>query len=160
MNISKNGIDVIHYFEGCKLTSYPDPGSHDGKPWTIGWGHTGPEVVKGLSWTQQIADKVFLEDIKKFEVGIITMCNVPLAQGHFDALVSLAYNIGLGNFKKSTLLKKLNASDYTGASLEFSRWNKNNNKVMLGLVRRRVAEECLFNGESSNLAISKALSFS
>nr|WP_305121666.1 lysozyme [Aeromonas sp. SG16] len=134
--------------------SYPDPGSCDGHPWTIGWGHTGPEVREGVIWTQEKADEVFLDDIKRFEAGVIAMINVPLAQGHFDALVSLAYNIGLGNLKKSTLLKKLNASDYNGASLEFSRWNKNGNKVMRGLVRRRAAEECLFNGASAEIAIS------
>ncbi|WP_421216624.1 lysozyme [Aeromonas jandaei] len=159
MVTSNNGIEVMHFFESCKLNSYPDPGSKDGRPWTIGWGHTGPEVVMGLSWTQKMADDTFRKDLEYFEQGILSMVKVPLAQGHFDALVSFAYNIGLGSLRSSTLLKKLNAADYSGAALEFRKWNKNDGKIMRGLSRRRAAEEGLFNGMSSQMAISKAVSY-
>ncbi|AOP98032.1 lysozyme [Enterobacter roggenkampii] len=164
MKISQNGIYVIHYFESCKLQSYPDPGSLDGNPWTIGWGHTGPEVIPGLVWTQEQADKAFLNDLNKFEQGVNSLVTVPLTQGQFDALVSFSYNVGLDidsdnvaeGLGDSTLLRKINLLDYKGASMEFHKWNKNNGKVMLGLTRRRVAEEALFNGMNGEQAIKQA----
>ena len=64
----------------------------------------------------------------------------------FDALVSFAYNVGIGNLKSSTLLRKLNAGDYDGAALEFHRWKRSNGRVLPGLVRRRAAEALLFQG--------------
>lgn len=163
MRLSRNGIAVAHYFESCKLTAYPDPGSRDGKPWTIGWGHTGPEVVEGLVWTQEQADAQFLIDVSRFEREVSSLVKVPLTQGQFDALVLFAYNVGsdidadniaegLGD---STLLRKLNAGDYEGAALEFRKWNKNDGKVMRGLTRRRAAEECLFHGMGGAESIAK-----
>jgi lysozyme len=165
MRISAHGIAVGHYFESCKLTAYPDPGSKDGKPWTIGWGHTGPEVVKGLVWAQAQADAAFVADIARFEREVLSLVKVPLTQGQFDALVLFAYNVGsdidadtiaegLGD---STLLRKLNARDYAGAALEFRKWNKNDGKVMRGLVRRRAAEECLFLGMGGAESIAKGV---
>lgn len=165
MRLSRNGIAVAHYFESCKLKAYPDPGSKDGKPWTIGWGHTGPEVVKGLVWTQAQADQQFLIDVARFERDVTSLVKVPLTQGQFDALVLFAYNVGsdidadtiaegLGD---STLLRKLNAGDYEGAALEFRKWNKNDGKVMRGLTRRRAAEECLFRGMGGTEAIKKGV---
>lgn len=153
MKLSKNGIEVAHYFESCKLVAYPDPGSKDGTPWTIGWGHTGPEVRKGLVWTQQQADDAFLVDVAKFERAVTGLVKVPLTKGQFDALVLFAYNVGSKALETSTLLRKLNAGDYDGAALEFRRWNKNDGKVMRGLTRRRAAEECLFRGMDGRTAI-------
>lgn len=155
MKISQNGIDVMHNFEGCKLKAYPDPGSRDGNPWTIGWGHTGTEVVAGLVWKQEQADAVFVEDVGKFERGVLSHATVPLTQGQFDALVSFSYNVGLGNLGDSTLLRKLNALDFAGAAMEFRKWNKNGGKVMRGLTRRRAAEEALFNGLNGQQAIAQ-----
>ncbi|RAY96058.1 lysozyme [Enterobacter cloacae] len=164
MKVSHNGIYVIHYFESCKLRAYPDPGSSDGNPWTIGWGHTGPEVTPGLVWTQEQADIIFLNDLKKFEEGVRSLVTVPLTQGQFDALVSFSYNVGLDidsdnvaqGLGDSTLLRKINLLDYEGASMEFHKWNKSNGKIMLGLTRRRVAEEALFNGMNGEQAIKQA----
>lgn len=153
MKLSKNGADVAHYFESCKLAAYPDPGSKDGKPWTIGWGHTGPEVVKGLVWTQEQADAAFLVDITSFESAATGLIKVPLTQGQFDALVLFAYNVGSKALETSTLLRKLNSGDYDGAALEFRRWNRNDGKTMRGLTRRRAAEECLFRGMDGRTAI-------
>ncbi|WP_323994720.1 lysozyme [Aeromonas hydrophila] len=153
MKLSKNGADVAHYFESCKLSAYPDPGSKDGTPWTIGWGHTGPEVRNGLVWTQQQADDAFLVDITRFERAVTGLVKVPLLQGQFDALVLFAYNVGSKSLETSTLLRKLNAGDYDGTALEFRRWNKNDGKVMRGLTRRRAAEECLFRGMDGRTAI-------
>jgi lysozyme len=153
MKLSKNGVEVAHYFESCKLVAYPDPGSKDGKPWTIGWGHTSPEVCKGLVWTQEQADAAFLVDITRFERAVQSLVKAPLIQGQFDALVLFAYNVGSKSLETSTLLRKLNAGDYDGAAIEFRRWNKNDGKVMRGLTRRRAAEECLFRGMDGRTAI-------
>jgi len=151
MNLSSNGITVAHYFEQCKLAAYPDPGSKDGKPWTIGWGHTGPEVVPGLTWSQAQADAAFVADISKFERGVKGLVKVPLTQGQFDALVLFHYNTGaLGT---STLLRMVNAGDLTDARAQFARWNKNDGKVMRGLIRRRAAEEALWLGHNGAEAI-------
>ncbi|TNI12687.1 lysozyme [Aeromonas veronii] len=157
----QGGVVVMHHFENCELTAYPDPGSKNGEPWTIGWGHTGPEVKPGLVWTQDQADAAFLEDLRRFERDIEKLVTVPLTQGQFDALVSFAYNVGADidadtiaeGLGDSTLLRKLNAGDYEGAAQEFKKWNKNDGQVMRGLVRRRAAEEALFRGMTGKAAI-------
>lgn len=158
MKTSQNGVTVMHYFESCKLTAYPDPGSADGNPWTIGWGSTGPGIAKGTLWTQAQADARFIDDLTKFEQGVAAVVSVPVSQGQFDALVSFAYNLGLGSLRSSTLLKLLNGLDYNGARDQFSRWNKNDGKVMKGLVRRRAAEVALFRGLNGNAAIAAGVS--
>lgn len=155
MRISANGIAVAHYFEQCRLVAYPDPGSKDGKPWTIGWGHTGPEVVKGLVWTQAQADAAFEKDLLKFEARVARLVKVSLTQGQYDALVLFDYNTGA--LHSSTMLKLLNAGDYAGAQAQFKRWNKNDGKVMRGLIRRRAAEECLFAGMGGADAIARGV---
>ena len=151
MRISEKGIALIKHFESCRLVAYPDPGTGNA-PWTIGWGHTGPEVKPGLIWTQEQADHALLLDLKQFERDVLFLVNVPLTQAQFDALVSFTFNVGsdidedtlaegLGD---STLLKKLNAGDYAGASREFLKWNRAGRKVLPGLTRRRNAEMALF----------------
>lgn len=160
MRTSGHGIAVMHYFESCKLQAYPDPGSRDGTPWTIGWGHTGPEVRKGVVWTQAQADAVLVDDLRKREAMVAKLVRVELTQGQFDALVLFVYNVGEGDVKRgisglatSTLLKLLNAGDYRGARAQFARWNKNDGKVMRGLIRRRAAEVGLWDGMSGADAI-------
>lgn len=155
MKISDNGIAVAHYFEDCKLTAYPDPGSRDGTPWTIGRGHTGPEVKRGLVWTQAQADAAFKKDIERFEGRVNKLVKVPLTQGQFDALVLFDYNTG--SLHSSTLLKMLNVRDYDGAAKQFARWNKNDGKAMRGLIRRRAAEQCLFAGMGGASAIKNGV---
>lgn len=154
MRISANGIAVAHYFEQCRLVAYPDPGSKDGKPWTIGWGHTGPEVVKGLKWTQAQADAAFVQDLDKFERAVLKYVKVTLNQGQFDALVLLAYNIGADAFARSTLVRILNNENYGAVPPQFARWNKNDGRVMRGLIRRRAAEAALWAGKSGAEAIA------
>lgn len=161
MRISAEGVALMHHFESCRLVAYPDPGSKDGHPWTIGWGHTGPEVRRGLVWTQAQADAAFVQDLAATGAGVQRLVKVPLAQGQFDALVSFAYNVGLDENQngkaeglgESTLLRKLNAKDYAGAAEQFLRWNKNDGVVMYGLTRRRTAERALFLGANAQVAI-------
>lgn len=141
--VSKAGTDLIHSFESCKLTAYPDPGSRDGHPWTIGWGSTGPGIVKGVVWTQAQADARFAADLGRFEKGVALMAPVT-TQSQFDALVSFAYNVGLAALNDSTLLRMHKAGDYTGAKAQFARWDKNDGKVLKGLTRRRAAEAALY----------------
>jgi GH24 family phage-related lysozyme (muramidase) len=141
--VSPEGIALIHSFESCKLTAYPDPGSVDGKPWTIGWGSTGPGIAKGVVWTQAQADERFSADLARFEKAVALMAPVT-TQSQFDALVSFAYNVGLSALNDSTLLRLHKAGNYVAAKDQFSRWNKNDGKVMAGLTRRRAAEAALY----------------
>jgi lysozyme len=156
MKVSQRGIDLIHSFEQCRLTAYPDPGSRDGHPWTIGWGATGPGIGKGTVWTQAQADARFAQDLAAREVAVnMLLAGRPTTQGQFDALVSFAYNVGLDidddsaaeGLGDSTLLKKHLAGDYAGAAAQFALWNKNDGKVMAGLTRRRAAEAALYRGQ-------------
>lgn len=161
MKISSNGIRVIQYFESCRLDAYPDPAT-GGEPWTIGWGHTGPEVKKGLRWTQAQADAQLLKDLERFEREVDGLLAVRPTQGQFDALVSFAYNVGsdidadklpegLGD---SSLLRFFNAQDMRRAQAEFSKWVYANGKPMRGLKRRRAAEAALFAGATGDSAIA------
>lgn len=154
MKTSSNGIQVLHHFEGCKLTAYPDPATGSA-PWTIGYGDTGPDVVPGLTITQDEANARFEKRLsKEFEPGVMAALTATPNQGQFDAMVCLAYNIGLGNFRSSTLLKKFNAGDADGAAEQFQRWDKAAGVSMKGLRRRRAAEKALFNGMTGDQAIA------
>ncbi len=115
MRISQEGINVIKKFEGCKLKTYRDTG---GIP-TIGYGHTGSDVRSGQCISKQEAENLLRKDVERFEKAVNTEVKVSLSQNQFDALVSFAFNVGQGNLRTSTLLRKLNHSDYQGAAQEF-----------------------------------------
>ena len=154
MKISTNGVQLLHYFEQCRLKAYPDPAT-GGDPWTIGWGDTGPDVKPGLIITRDEADARFARRLEReFEPGVSAAITKMPNQGQYDGMVCLAYNIGLGNFRASTLVRKFNAGDFTGAADEFLKWNKAAGKVMLGLRRRRAAERALFLGMNGDQAIA------
>lgn len=142
--ISTNGTKLIASFEGLELTAYLCPA----KVWTIGLGTTvysnGQPVKKGDTCTKEQALQYKAHDLRRFENCVNSAVKVSINQNQFDALVSLAYNIGPKAFKDSTLLKKLNASDYKGAADQFLVWNKSRGKVLKGLVNRRAAEHTLF----------------
>lgn len=144
--VSQRGIDLIHSFEQCKLEAYPDPGSRDGNPWTIGWGSTGPGIQRGTVWTQEQCDARFKRDIAAFAAKVDALLGgAPTTQNQFDALVSLAYNIGVGALRGSTVLRKHKAGDYANAAAAFGMWIKNDGKIMRGLMRRRAAEADLYD---------------
>ncbi len=153
MPINQKGIELIKHFEGLRLTGYIDP---VGIP-TIGYGHTGPEVKVGESISETEADQILRADLEKFANGVRNRVAVTVSDNAFAALVSFAFNTGLGNFANSTLLKKLNLGDAKGAAKEFLRWVKgtiNGKKVTLpGLVRRRKAESKLFETPDSGSAV-------
>lgn len=152
MDPSSACIKLVQSFEGCEkkqsdgtFAAYPDPGS-GGDPWTIGWGTTGPDVKRGVVWTQQQCDDRFTQDLNKFAQSVDqVLSGVATTQPQFDALVSFSYNVGIGNLKSSTLLKMHKAADYAGAAAQFARWNKASGKVMAGLTRRRAAEAALYS---------------
>ena len=132
---------LIKSFEQCRLRAYkPTPND----VWTCGWGSTGPDVGPTTVWTQAQADTRFDTSLASFAAGVAHLLTGSTTQPQFDAMVSLAYNIGLGNFGPSTLLKMHNAGDYAGAAAQFSRWNKQAGEVLAGLTRRRAAEAALY----------------
>ena len=137
--VSQRGIDLIKLHEGLRLRSYLCPAN----VWTIGYGHTG-NVTNNQVITSEQAESILKSDLKRFELGVMNAVKVDLNQNQFDALVSLAFNIGLGAFTGSTLVRLLNAGDYNGAAGQFERWNQGGGKVLQGLVRRRDDERALF----------------
>lgn len=141
MKINKEGLSIIKQCEGCRLKAYLCPSLIP----TIGYGHT-TGVKLGDIITQADAYRYLLQDIKKFEQAVSALVKVPINENQFSALVSFAFNIGVGNLKSSTLLKKLNLRDYKGCSNEFDRWVYGSNKKPLeGLKKRRKLERELFN---------------
>jgi lysozyme len=145
--IGARGLALIEQAEGCRLTAYPDPGT-GGDPWTIGTGHTGPDVHEGLTITQAQADDLLRQDLARFEQGVAALVAGHLTtQDQFDALVSFAFNLGLGAFGGSSLLRLHNGGTYAAAAGEFGKWIHSNGRVLPGLVRRRAAEAALYRGE-------------
>lgn len=145
MQISAKGDALIKGSEKLELVGYFCPA---GIP-TNGWGHTGPEVKVGVAITISTAVANYASDkARKAEQPINQLVKVALSQNQFDALGSLVFNIGTGNFSASTLLRKLNAGDYAGAAEQFLAWNKGRVngvlQVLPGLVTRRQSEHDLF----------------
>jgi len=142
MTINEAGLALIKSFEGLKLAAYPDPGT-GGDPWTIGYGHTGPDVRKGLVITEAQALALLRADLAAAEAFVAHAAPVT-TPCQYAALVSFAYNCGRQNLKTSTLLKKHNAGDFAGAAKEFGKWINADGRPMKGLVRRRAAEAALY----------------
>lgn len=142
MKTSNNGRNFIKSYEQLRLKAYPDPGT-GGKPWTIGWGHT-KGVMQGDRITKEQAKAFFSEDLAVFELTVSSVIKRPMTQSQFDAMVSLAFNIGGSAFAGSTLVKKFNVGDVQGAADEFPKWRNSAGKVLLGLVKRRAAEREMF----------------
>ncbi|MFX4209276.1 lysozyme [Aliarcobacter butzleri] len=145
MKISNKGLELIKEFEGFSANAYLCPA----KIPTIGYGNTFWEDGRKVKIGEQISKAKALELLeflanKDFADKIFTLLKVEVNQNQFDAMVSLTYNIGIGNFIKSTLLKKVNAKDFIGASDEFLKWDKSGGKQLLGLTRRRQREKELF----------------
>lgn len=147
MKTNRAGIELIQRWEGCKLTAYPDPAT-GGEPLTIGYGHTSaagaPAVKKGMKITQQQADEILVNDLVKYEMAVSKALTRNPTENQFSAMTSLCFNIGPGNFAKSSVVKKFNAGDLAGAANSFLLWNKAGGVVMRGLTRRREAERELF----------------
>jgi lysozyme len=152
--------DLIKAFEGCHNTPYLCPA----KLWTVGYGHVlYPEQARlkaderasypvkpehNRVWDADEIDALLAEDLHRFEAGILRLCPASADNDrHFAALVSFAFNVGLGNLQASTLRMRYNRGDYSGAADEFLKWRKSNGVVLRGLERRREAERALFLSE-------------
>ncbi len=145
LTYSQSGPELTEAFESCELVAYNDAGKGI---LTIGYGHTGPDVVPGLVWTKEQAVTALMNDIVWAE-KIVNHFVVPTLEQHqFDALVDFTFNDGAGNFENSTLLRLVNAGNMAAADHEFAKWIHAGGKVLSGLVRRRAAEAALFNSAS------------
>tara|TARA_E500000178_G_C16784347_1_gene645082 strand:- start:229 stop:672 length:444 start_codon:yes stop_codon:yes gene_type:complete len=142
MKCSQEGLALIKKFEGCRLKAY----RCSANVLTIGYGHTGG-VKEDDTISQPEADELLENDIAKFEEYVSDNVIVELKQHQFDALVAWTFNLGVGNLRNSTMLKKLNEADYDSIPFEMRRWNKAGGKTLDGLIRRRKAEGLLFENK-------------
>jgi len=144
------GRALIRKWEGCAkrradglFEAYPDPGSKDGKPWTIGWGSTGTDIGPGTVWTQAQCDARFDSEITRYVREVIAAIgDAATSPGQFDALVSFHYNTGA--IAKTTLTKLHRQGRFAAAAAEFGKWIYNDGKVLEGLKRRRAEEAALY----------------
>ena len=143
MHISETGLALIRQFEGLRLSAYRCPAGIA----TIGYGSTAG-VQMGQTITAERAEELLREDVRQFEAAVSRLVKVPLSQGQFDSLASFAFNLGAKSLAQSTLLRLLNAGDYSGAAAQFDRWVYASGKKLSGLVKRRAAERALFEGKS------------
>jgi lysozyme len=144
--IGATGWALITKSEGIRFKPYRDVVG----VWTVCYGHTGPDIIPGRTYTQAECDTLLVSDIKKHQPVFIPgnprncIRNAPITANQRDALTSFTINVGTGNFCRSTMAKRLSARDYYGAAREFPKWNKAAGKVYPGLVTRRAEEQSLF----------------
>ena len=155
MKMSAEGKKVTKYFESLKLKAYPDPAT-GGKPWTIGYGHTGPDVYSGLVINEAMADKLLDLDLAKAEAEVNKYAH-NLTQGQFDALVDMVFNMGSGFLKPDNINGDFDDFVASGNLVEMRKripqFRMAAGKVMKGLVRRRAANVALWDGKSGDEAI-------
>lgn len=155
MKMSNEGKKVTKYFETLKLTAYPDPAT-GGSPWTIGYGHTGKDVYKGLTITEAQANALLDADIAKAE-GEVNKYGHSLTQGQFDALVDMVFNMGSGFIKPDNIKGDFDDFVASGNTVEMRKripqFRMAAGKVMRGLVRRRAANVATWDGKSGDEAI-------
>lgn len=155
-HLSQPGWQKLREWEGCRLEAYQDSGG----VWTIGYGHTGPDVKRGLTWTQRQADDGLANDIRWAESAVNDYVKVDLLPSQFDALVSFTFNVGFDAFRTSTLLKRVNAGRFLDVPAEMARWNKvtiDGRKVVVqGLINRRAAEAALWASAADSAATAGA----
>jgi GH24 family phage-related lysozyme (muramidase) len=153
--VNKEAIElatqIIKMFEGYakKLpdggcTAYPDPGT-GGDPWTIGYGSTGSDIRQHTVWTKEQAEDALQAHVRYFVYGLVKLSPsiVSATPRRIAAVISWAYNLGLGNYRISTFKKRVDAGDWEGAAVECRKWTKANGRVLPGLKRRREAEALL-----------------
>lgn len=144
MNLSSNGLDAIKGFEQLRLTAYLDTGG----VWTIGYGHTR-SALAGMQISEARALMLLAQDVAEAVEAVNKLVRVPLEQYEFDALVSFVFNIGVGAFKSSTMLRCINdRAEPMRIGTEFLRWVYDNGKKIAGLETRRRKERLLFLGRA------------
>ena len=145
MKINETGLALIKSFEGLRLKAYKCPAG----VWTVGYGHTGKDVKPGMIITEEQAEELLRQDLERFENGVLDLLTIPeLTSNQFSALVSFSFNVGLGNFKNSTLLKMINKGnkdELEAIHSQFKRWVWAGSQILPGLQRRREAEFDLYS---------------
>lgn len=145
-------LALVKHFEGLYLEAYQCPAG----VWTIGYGHTGIRhndgtVFKGRKITEKQAEALLARDLETSAAGVqrllLPKAFAALNENQFGALVSFAFNCGLGNLSKSTLLQRINALRFKDCPAEFLKWNRANGRVLRGLTRRRQSEANLFESK-------------
>ncbi len=139
---SADGLALTKRYEGLRTTAYQDSGGI----WTIGYGHTGPDVHPGKSISELESEALLRADLRTAIDCVNMNVKVAIEQNHFDALVDFCFNAGRGNFVRSTLLTRLNGKDLQGAADQFALWINVNGQPNRGLQRRRAAEAAMFRG--------------
>jgi lysozyme len=145
--LNADALAHVKRWEGFRAEAYPDPGSVNGLPVTIGYGQTrrnGKPVKLGETITEAEASQWLVNELARVTGVVQRLVKVPLTDNQLGALVSFTYNVGDDAFAKSTLLKKLNAGEYAAVPAQLARWNKNDGKVMEGLTNRRASEAGLW----------------
>ncbi len=140
--MNQAGIELLKHFEGFRADAYPDPAT-GGDPWTIGYGFTRG-VQPGDTITLEAAEARLKVEVAEFEGDVLRECKRMPSPNQLAALVCLAFNIGLGNFRKSTVLRRHNSGETFAAGNAFLLWDKAAGKKMAGLTRRREAERALY----------------
>jgi lysozyme len=147
MRTNTEGLGIIKRYETCQLKAYlPTPND----VWTIGYGHT-EDVKEGDTCTQGQADDWLKSDLASRELQVEKLVTVKLNENEFSALVSLLFNIGYGNLRKSGLLMLLNKGNYNEAAFKFKEYNKQKGIVLNGLTKRRTEESLLFTRRIENV---------
>ena len=140
MKTGPKGIKLLKSFEGWRSKAYRDSVG----VWTIGYGHTSmagpPKVTPNMTITKAQGENILKKDLKKYEKAVNDYVRVQLTQEQFDALVSFCYNVGPGNFRKSSVLRYVNARRFDDVPSRLMLWNKAGGRVLRGLTRRRAAE--------------------
>ena len=148
MQMTEEGLELIKQFEGFRARAYRDAVG----VWTIGYGHTSmagaPEVRPAMEITAEEAANILRRDVDSFARGVRDAVKVPLTDAQFSALVSFAYNVGLGNLRKSSVLAAVNRGDFTVVPRRLQLWTKAGGRVLPGLVRRRAAEAAFFASQA------------
>ena len=137
---SPNGLALTQQFEGLRLTAYQDQVGR----WTIGYGHTGPNVHGGMTITQDQASQLLQSDVAGAVTCVNNAVTTLITQNQFDALVDFVFNLGCASLLSSTLLRLINTADYADAAPQFLRWDHAGGVVVPGLLTRRQAEMTLF----------------
>jgi len=141
MKINQAGLDLIKQAESLQLKAYRCPAGI----LTIGYGHTGADVHSGLVIIKDQAEQLLKQDVEEFEEGVSHLVDEKkTTDNQFSAMVSLAFNIGLGNFKKSSVLSFHKQCKPSSAAESFNMWNKGGGRVLEGLVKRRKSESKLY----------------
>ena len=156
MKTSEAGVNLIKHFEGIRLKPYRCPALL----WTVGVGHvlyprqhhlTLEERMHfqlapahNRTFTQEEVNDLLRNDLRRFERGVERLCGTNISQCQFDALVSFAFNLGLGTLQRSTLRRKHLRGDYAGAASEFLKFVRAGGRILPGLQRRRIAERLLY----------------